>query len=483
MSDNQVAVRFSDVSFEYSSDKIILDEANFSVREHAKITIMGPNGAGKSTLLTLITGEQKPESGNIYIKPDATIGIALQVVPRELLPLTVREFFERAFDEKKYELDALIEQVSEVVNLSVPLTRKVNELSGGQQARLLLARALITEPDILLLDEPTNNLDASGVDHLIGFLLGYEKTVIVISHDAGFLNTFTDGVLHLDAVTHKVHQYVGNYFDVVEEIAAQVEREKRKNAQLKKNIIDRKEKMNFFSHKGGKMRRLASKMREEIAESEAALVNVRQEDVTIRPFHIPIQDIGNPILKLGSVTIMREHEPTSQPVNITLRKNDMLHIVGPNGIGKTTLLNALANKSEPSMELEEDIRVGYYRQDFSGLDMNKSAWDTLKEEQIGNDDEEVYKAAAHFFLTGDLLHNPIKSLSEGQKGLLCYARFVVQKPSLLILDEPTNHINFRHLPVIAQALNDYEGAIILVCHDPEFVSQLTISETLNLTEI
>lgn len=477
---SEVAIRFNGVSYKYSSDKIILDEANFSIRENSKITIMGQNGAGKSTLFQLLTGKLKPDSGNIHIQPGATIAIALQVVPRSAMELAVREFFEQVFSDKMYDLDRRIAQVFEIVHMTLPLDKVVRKLSGGQQARLLLAQALIQKPDILLLDEPTNNLDTQGIDHLTEFLMSYEKTVVVISHDANFLNCFTDGVLHLDVFNHQVQQFVGNYFDVVEEIKAQIEREQHKNAQLKKNIIDRKEKVNFFSHKGGKMRKLASKMREEIAESEESMVDVRQEDKTIRPFIIPLQDIGNPIAHLRTVSIVVNHEAREKDVDITLRKKDLLHITGPNGIGKTTLLEALASQKLAHLEIVEGIRVGYYRQDFSGLDFDQTAFAALQAVQIEGGTQEIYQAASHFLLTGEVLQNPIGSLSEGQKGLLCYARFMIQKPSLLILDEPTNHINFRHLPVIAEALNNYGGAIVLVCHDQEFVDQLKITQRLDL---
>ncbi|MCW1929841.1 MAG: ATP-binding cassette domain-containing protein [Candidatus Kerfeldbacteria bacterium] len=483
MSDSAVAIRFSNVSYRYSREKVTLDNASFVVRQGAKLTIMGQNGAGKTTLFKLICGELKADEGTIHIQSRATIATALQVVPREKLALTVREFFESAFEEIIYDLDRRIQEVMDVVRLSIPLEKQVKQLSGGQQARLLLAYALIQEPDILLLDEPTNNLDSEGIDHLVGFLLGYEKTVIVISHDAEFLNTFTEGVLHLDVFTHTIQQYVGNYFDVVEEIAAQIEREQRKNAQLKKNIQDRKDKVNFFSHKGGKMRKLASKMREEIEESEAEMVDVRREDVTLRPFRIQAQEVGNPIARIREVEIMQNHQPVKKSVDVTLRKGDVLHIIGPNGIGKTTLLERLASNQHTGLEIIEDVRVGYYRQDFSGLNFDSTPFDALKEVQIVGGKQEIYQAAAHFLLTSEMLEHTIGSLSEGQKALLSYARFMLQRPSLLILDEPTNHINFRHLPVIAQALQEFDGAIILVCHDAGFVKDMRITQRVDLQEL
>ncbi len=483
MDHGDVIIRFDNVSYEYSTKKPILTEASFSVRENAKVTIMGQNGAGKSTIFKLITGEIKPQKGEINILKDASIGIALQVMSEEHKPLNIKEFFETAFEEKKHDIDRDIKKVLEAVNLDVPTHWTVGDLSGGQQARLLLAYAIINEPDILLLDEPTNNLDTQGIDHLIAFLLGYEKTVLVISHDAAFLNLFTDGVLHLDVFTKKVHWYVGNYYDVIDEITAQIEREQRKNAQLKKNIMDRKAKVNQFSHKGGKMRKLASKLKDEIAADEENMVDVRREDKTIRPFVIPVQEFSGSVAHLNELTIMKGGEPITKEVNIEIRKGEILRITGPNGIGKTTLLEALASEAHSGMTIKEDARVGYYRQDFSGLNFEKTPFESLQEVTFEGAEQDIYEKAAHFLLKGAILQNQVGSLSEGQKGLLSYARFVMQEPVLLILDEPTNHINFRHLPVIAEAINNYEGAVIIVSHDDEFVDQLDVTTTLNLERL
>lgn len=475
-----VIVRFSDVTFGYDEENPILDEASFSVREDAKITVMGQNGAGKSTIFKLLTGALKPNEGAVHIKKDATIAIGLQVMPRERMEDTVREYFAHAFTETIYDLDKRIADVLETVNLKTSLEKKIKDFSGGQQARLLLAYALIQNPDILLLDEPTNNLDKEGIEHLTTFLIMYPKTVLVISHDADFLNSFTEGVLHLDVFSGKVEQYVGNYFDVVEEIAARLERERMQNARLLKDIQDRKDKINFFANKGGKMRKLASKLRDQVAEAEDEMVDVRRDDKTIRDFVILAQDFNEAILKLTSVSILEDGEPVRKEVDVSLWRKQKLLIVGPNGIGKTTLLKTIAEAADEGVKLHPEVKVGYYRQDFSGLDFNQTAYESLESVMELKSNETLRAVASEFLLTSDLLKNKVGSLSEGQKGLLCFARFVLQKPGLLILDEPTNHINFRHLPVIAKAIEDYKGALILVSHAPDFVSQVNIDQTLDL---
>lgn len=475
-----VLIRFSDVVFTYDNGHAVLDEASFSVRENAKVTVMGQNGAGKSTIFKLITGALKPSRGGIHVRDGATIGIGLQVMPREYRDNTVAEFFAHAFAEKQYDLDRRIADVLATVNLAAPLTQRIHTFSGGQQARLLLAFALIQEPDILLLDEPTNNLDKEGIEHLTGFLMMYPKTVLVISHDADFLNTFSEGVLHLDARTGKVDQYVGNYFNVIEEIAARVERERMQNARMLKEIQDRKDKINFFANKGGKMRKLASKLRDQVEDAEANMVEIRRDDKTIRDFVIPAQEVSEALLTVTSITLMQNGTPIRKEHPLKLWKKQRLLISGPNGIGKTTLLHTLASENDPGITRGENVHVGYYRQDFSGLDYDKTVYASLEEVMEMPDNEKLRAVAAEFLLTANLLKQPVGALSEGQKGLLCFARFVLQKPALLILDEPTNHINFRHLPVIARALEAYTGGIILVSHAPDFVNQIIITERLDL---
>jgi len=480
MDHGNVIIRFSGVTFGYDEEKPLLSEVDFSVREGAKITLMGQNGAGKSTIFKMLTGALKPQAGEVPLQKDATIAIAKQVMAREYMEDTVREYFAKAFTEKHYDLDGRIRTVLETVNLKTDLDRKVKEHSGGQQARLLLAFALIQEPDILLLDEPTNNLDREGIDHLTSFLIMYPKTVLVISHDADFLNLFTEGVLHLDVFTRKMEQYVGNYFDVVEEIAARLERERMQNARMLKEIQDRKDKINFFANKGGKMRKLASKLRDQVEDAEENMVEVRREDRTIRDFEIPNQDILGALVTLKEISLLKKGDPIRVPVDITLRKRHRLLITGPNGIGKSTLLKTIADNMDPGSVLGNDVSVGYYRQDFSGLDFDSTVYDSLAEVMVQESNEKLRAVASEFLLTSDLLKNKVGSLSEGQKGLLCFARFVLQAPGILILDEPTNHINFRHLPVIAKAVEAYKGGLIMVSHSPEFVSQIKFDETLDL---
>jgi ATP-binding cassette subfamily F protein 3 len=187
-------------------------------------------------------------------------------------------------------------------------------------------------------------------------------------------------------------------------------------------------------------------------------------------------------MRLTSYKVIKNHVAKDVACDIVLKRGEHLQIVGPNGIGKTTLLEALASGHATGEQVAPGITIGYYRQDFSNLDFDQTVHECLMAAMERKVEEDMRSVAAGFLLTKDLLKTPIGLLSEGQKGLVAFARLTLMAPGLLILDEPTNHINFRHIPVIAEALNRFEGAMILVSHVPEFVEQIRIDTVLDLAK-
>ena len=495
-----VVASFKDVCFGYGVREI-LEDTSFSVRGGSKVTIMGQNGAGKSSIIKLLSGEMRAGSGTVNILPGETVAVAKQTMPVACREMTVTQYFASHFDGSVAgnasaaaehpgpRLDARIAAVLEQVELVAPAERLVRSFSGGQQARLLLAGALISDPSILLLDEPTNNLDAAGIAHLRELLAHTDKTVLVISHDEGFLNSFTDSVLYLDVFAKAVEQHAGDYFFVKAEVERRIARENAANARLAAAAKKKVAQAGKFAGKGGGMRLVAKRMRSVAADMEGQLVDVRREDTVLRdfafPFSLPPAFTGN-LLTLSQLSSRCPQTGSMVAARLKdgplkLGRKDRLRVLGPNGIGKTTFLELVAKGTAPGLALGEGARVGYYRQDFHNFDFDASVLATLAAASDGaHTQQQLRNTAASFMLSGDTALQPVATLSEGQKALLSLACLVLEAPSVLIMDEPTNHVNFRHLPAVAAAVRSFEGAVLLVSHDAGFCREVGAAKELDM---
>ena len=495
-------VRFKNVSYGYTDTHLLLEEVDFSIDQGSKVTIMGQNGSGKSTMVQLLTKQiPVPTYGQIIVRPQERIGYARQTIPSFCREWTIDQFFtyqltgdikhtpssttphDDSFNEEsevilpKHEFLSKKGKALKSVHLQAPGDRTVASFSGGQQARLLLAAALIQNPTILILDEPTNNMDAVGLEHLQNFLVTTEKTCIVISHDEGFLNSFTDQVLYLDIHSKKVESYMGDYYFVKAEISKRIQRENAENQRRQQKAQAKKEQANKFANKGGNLRKIAKTMRQVAAEMEEGMVDVRKEDVALREFVIPFTqpaEFNGRLLRIAEITGYNQSIPLQRGA-IEVRKGTKIHLRGPNGIGKSTFLELLVARTAPGVTYYyDDLVIGYYRQDFYNFDFSSTVLQCLeKASDRRHTQGELYKIAASFLLRGsDVMKQTVGTLSEGQKGLLSLTCLYLQEPSILIVDEPTNHINFRHIPALMHALANFDGALIIVSHDDHFISQL-----------
>lgn len=443
-------------------------------------------------MLKLIKGALKPESGGVHIVPGVRVAISQQALDISERDLTVKQFFQKHAPYLERNIEGDIYSALQIVQLDVPLDRVMKTCSGGQQARLLLASCIVQNPDVMLLDEPTNNLDKAGIANLTQFIQNSDKTCVVISHDEHFLNAFTDSVLYLDVFTKIVEYYNGNYMDVKRDIAKRIAKENAENARLARLAQEKKDQANKFANKGGNMRKMAKKLREDAQALTSDVVSVRKEDKQMRPFHIPCGSMDSKTLCTFSSIVLpycdlferSSSNEVSLPFPIVLNKKTRMHLCGPNGIGKTTFLEHVVKCCFGGVTLAAGSKIGYYRQDFSTLNFNDTVIASLKASaNRGVDEGEIRRIAASFLLSGPLMNQQIKTLSEGQKGLLSFAKLVLEEPNILILDEPTNHINFRHIPAIISAVNNFEGAVIVVSHDKAFINKIKVDVTMNLEEI
>mmetsp|Transcript_4843 Transcript_4843/g.7002 ORF Transcript_4843/g.7002 Transcript_4843/m.7002 type:complete len:533 (+) Transcript_4843:37-1635(+) len=476
---------FKDLTFGHANTNL-LENVDFSIEAGSKVTIMGQNGSGKSTIIKLLSEKLYPDEGQVNISPGETVACAMQTMPTAYRDLTVKEFFTEQLleDYEDHEIEAKVAKVLREVVLEAPGDRIVKSFSGGQQARLLLAAALIREPTILLLDEPTNNLDTEGLYHLQTLIQMTDKTCVVISHDEDFLNAFTDQVLYLDMFSKKVETYLGDYWFVKDEIQKRIKRENAVNAQLKKKAQAKKDQANKFAGKGGGLRKVAKTMRGVAAEMEERMQDVRREDYTLHDFSVPFtpSSPSGKILRIEEVSGYGRSAKMSNPLD--LGRGSRARVTGPNGIGKTTFLEMIVDGSAPGVTIDAGADIGYYRQDFSNLDFDSTPLECLVEASGHNhSNEHIRKTAGGFFLGNRIMKQKVHTLSEGQKGLLSLACLCLQEPSILIMDEPTNHINFRHLPALAYAVNSFKGVVLLVSHDQHFVNSVGVDATIDMGEV
>ena len=486
----------------------VLSDINLSLGEGMRMGVVGVNGSGKSTLLKLIAGQIEPDEGTISLMKGATMGFLSQHADIKS-DLNVYEELSRVFDDVKRMEQRLRDMENEISqgheelhDAYARLTQRFEDaggyewpsrvqgvvaglgftkqraqqpaslLSGGEKTRLCLARLLLRHPDLLLLDEPTNHLDLSGTQWLEETLSRYKGSVIVVSHDRYFLNAVCNQMAELRQ-TH-LSQYSGNYDEFSVKREADLERQ-LKEYKLQQAEIERQEAIirryrMYNREKSIKKAESRERMLEKIQRLEKPV-----DDKKVRFSFNARRRSGDDVLIIRGLSKSFEGRTLFQNVNIHLRSGDRVAVIGPNGVGKTTLLNIITRSVAPdtgTVVYGTNVDIGYYDQQQSSLhpekDIMSEVWDDFPLMEPGR----VRSTLALFLITGEDVFHPVSTLSGGEKGRVALSKLMLRQDNLLLLDEPTNHLDMDSREVLEGALEEYEGTILTVSHDRYFINRV-----------
>lgn len=490
--------------------KVILDEVTLSFYPGAKIGVVGPNGMGKSTLLKIMAGLEDVSNGEARLTPGFTVGI-LQQEPELEEDKTVIENVRLAFGDMLAKIerfnqvsaemadpdadfDALMEEMGKLQDeidagdgwdLDSQLTQAmdalqlpdpeapVNVLSGGERRRVALCRLLLEAPDLLLLDEPTNHLDAESVLWLEQFLKRYEGAVLAVTHDRYFLDNVAEWICEVDR--GHLYPYKGNYSTYLETKAARLEAQGQQEAKLAKKLERELE----WVRSSPKARQAKSKARlERYEQMDAEARSMKKVDFT--DIHIP------PGPRLGNKVLIADHLSKSfgdrvliDDLSFELPRNGIVGIIGPNGVGKTTLFKCIVGLEEPSagtLDIGETVKIAYVDQNRAGIDPDKSLWEVVSDGldimQAGETEVPSRAYVAGFGFKGQDQSKPAGVLSGGERNRLNLALTLKQGGNLLLLDEPTNDLDTETLASLEEALLAFSGCAVITSHDRWFLDRI-----------
>lgn len=500
------AITVNDLEKSHGSRTLFRD-ANVQCHKGQRYGIVGANGSGKSTLLKIIAGDEEPSAGEVIIPKRLRVGVLRQdhyqydseriidvvmmgnpelweaMVEKQKILDQAHEHFDAdryaacedvVLQHDGYAMEARASEILEGLNIpTVVHEQPLSSLSGGFKLRVLLAQTLAAQPDILLLDEPTNHLDIESIGWLEGFLTGFEGCVMVVSHDRQFLDKISTHIIDVDY--ELVTVYPGNYtkfesLKVFERDQREAEIERRQ-----KEIDDHKAFIERFKAKATKARQANSKAKQlakitidKLPQSSRRYPNFAFESV---------RHSGKEVMVVDGVSKSYGDKHVLQDVSLTVERGDRLAIIGPNGIGKSTLLKMMMEDvaaDQGSTQWGYEAHVGYFSQDHSELEAYASMtlqdyiWEVVPEYSIGA----VRHALAQVLFTQDDADKVIRNLSGGEAARLLFCRLSVTQPNILVLDEPTNHLDLEGIEALAKGLASYDGTLIFVSHDRWFVSQL-----------
>ena len=506
-------ISIQNLSVEFSA-KTLLDNISYVINRRDRIALVGKNGAGKSTMLKIIAGLQKPTSGTVAVAQDVTIGY----LPQQMEisdTLTVAEEVRKAFaavDELHARLDRMNQELasrtdyesadyhrliddmtslSELIameeseNMEAEMektlmglgfdrsdfSRPTSEFSGGWRMRIELAKLLLRRPDVLLLDEPTNHLDIESIQWLEQFMVSKAKAVVLVSHDRAFIDNVTNRTIEI-SLGH-IYDYAVNYSRFVELRKERIEQQMRAYQNQQKQIQDTEDFIERFRYKATKsvqvqsrIKQLAKIERIEVDEVDTSRLNLRFP---------PAPRSGDYPLILDNVGKSYGDHKVFDGATFTLKRGDKVAFVGKNGEGKSTLVKCIMGEIpfDGSLKIGHNVKIGYFAQNQAQLlDGEITVFDTIDRVATGDIRTKIRDILGAFMFGGEASDKKVKVLSGGEKTRLAMIRLLLEPVNLLILDEPTNHLDMQTKDVLKQAIQQFDGTVIVVSHDREFLDGL-----------
>lgn len=502
------------------SGDVLFDNINIQVDEKDRIALVGRNGAGKSTLLKILVGEEAPTSGEINTKRDLSLSYLAQdsrfesenTIFDEMLhvfddvrsmesrlrkmEMQMAELTGDAFDKLMSDYDRLSEEfrvkggftyeaeIKAILNGfkfdESMWQMKISELSGGQNTRLALAKMLLEKPELLVLDEPTNHLDIETIAWLENYLVNYQGALIIVSHDRYFLDKVA--TVTLDLTKHSLDRYVGNYSKFMDLKADKLALEAKNYEKQAKEIAKLEDfvQRNLVRASTTKRAQARRKQLEKMERLDKPSAGQKSANMTFHADKVS----GNVVLTVTDAAIGYDDQILSEPINIDVKKFDAIAIVGPNGIGKSTLIKSIVGQIpfiKGTSTYGANVEVGYYDQTQSNLTRTNTVLDELWNDFSTTPEVEIRNRLGAFLFSGDDVKKSVSMLSGGERARLLLAKLSMQNNNFLILDEPTNHLDIDSKEVLEDALIDFDGTLLFVSHDRYFINRVA-TKVLEISE-
>lgn len=488
-------------------DKVILDDVTLSFYPGAKIGVVGPNGAGKSSVLRIMAGLDKPNNGDAFLATGATVGILQQEPPlnedktvrgnveegmgdikikldrfNEVAELMATDYTDELMEEMgrlqeeldhadAWDLDAQLEQAMDALRCP-PTDEPVTNLSGGERRRVALCKLLLSKPDLLLLDEPTNHLDAESVQWLEQHLASYPGAILAVTHDRYFLDNVAEWILELDR--GRAYPYEGNYSTYLEKKAERLAVQGRKDAKLQKRLTEEL----AWVRSGAKARQAKSKARLQRYEEMAAEAE-KTRKLDFEEIQIPVGPrLGNVVVEVDHLDKGYDGRALIKDLSFSLPRNGIVGVIGPNGVGKTTLFKTIVGLETPdsgSVKVGETVKLSYVDQARAGIDPRKTVWEVVSDGldyiQVGQTEVPSRAYVSAFGFKGPDQQKPAGVLSGGERNRLNLALTLKQGGNLILLDEPTNDLDVETLGSLENALLNFPGCAVVISHDRWFLDR------------